>query len=523
MNIYFKAETFSREVNFGDIIEYLLGIKRGDEKEQIDYIHKLKNNNATPEQIRKAKSKLPIAYFNCSFRVLSEGASKENVDELTNLMYLDIDNVENYEETKALLLNSDFSSSIFTIYKSSSGKGIHFVIGWENDNVTIQNYSKLFRHITLFIEATLKITLDKTTCNPNSGAYMSYDPDIYINEDFEPLAYEVTKEELLTSTIYRYKTINFELKPYSEITSSVIDEIIYNTNLNDIDFYKQTNLKKDNGTSISDLIEICLYKKVSLPYTTKDYKYPVGRRELYLTEIYKLLVYLNPTSIREVIKYLWFENNKKLSIVFTQDEFKKIILKLVKTEEKTFIQAKESYIKVGDFKKVYSRCQELGIEYDENFKPIKKNISVHLTYHVKEIKIFKELECLAKNKIEFNKSAFFQDRHKKKGDYKISDYDKRIERLYERLMFVTEFNNKNQKENELLENIHKHFVIDEKELLEWIEKNAKGNRVTKKPKTKVKKKPLTEAQKKKKNKETMLLRRRLKEERKQNTCNSENN
>lgn len=148
------------------------------------------------KELINALYKLPAAFYNCDFKDLNGGTSYKNISGLTNLMYLNIDNVESYEETKAKLLNSSFGSSIVTIYQDTLGHGIDFLIGWENDNVTVQNFSKFYKIVTIIIETELDVVLNKTISKANSFAFVSYDPNLYKNMNYKPLKVKVSKEQL---------------------------------------------------------------------------------------------------------------------------------------------------------------------------------------------------------------------------------------------------------------------------------------------------------------------------------------
>ena len=146
-----------------DIYEWFNLIKQSNYSKSIS---SWRQQDLTKEQWRQLKQELPVVTYNFLFEGKFE---KSNIISNTGYIFIDVD--DSYD-----LSNVDFSK-VFAYYKSCSGNGFHLickVIG-----LTIENFKDTYN----FISNDLGICSDKGARKPTQPSYLSYDEDIYINDE----------------------------------------------------------------------------------------------------------------------------------------------------------------------------------------------------------------------------------------------------------------------------------------------------------------------------------------------------
>jgi len=171
-----------------DLSSVLEGIKSGKYKDRVEQIR----SDIDDDTRRKLKSKLPCVLFCGEF---TNGVEKEkdgikyisfrddrSLKKHSGFVPIDIDKVDNIDGRREELKSLPF---IYAIWKSSSGQGLHGLVKIADPNKHSQHYRALSNHIS---------DLDKTAQNPSRVLYVSYDPDIYINDKCDTF-YDIETEQ----------------------------------------------------------------------------------------------------------------------------------------------------------------------------------------------------------------------------------------------------------------------------------------------------------------------------------------
>jgi KaiC/GvpD/RAD55 family RecA-like ATPase len=170
------------------------GIRNGHYKERIIPIRTTEN----PEEKRRLKSKLPCVLFCGEF---TNGVEKErdgakyisyrddrSLKKHSGYVPIDIDHVEDIVSKKEELMQHPF---IYALWVSASGRGIHGLVKIGDTNKHSQHYKALISKLP---------EIDKTAQNPSRVLYVSYDPELYINESCETF-FDVENEQK-QATVY---------------------------------------------------------------------------------------------------------------------------------------------------------------------------------------------------------------------------------------------------------------------------------------------------------------------------------
>lgn len=147
-------------------------------KSQIERVRNIEDKK--DRQAEKANL-LPCFSINCLF----EGKrSKDNVSGVTRLMYVDIDEGDNSEETIERL--PSFLKSIDNVLyyqKSASGRGYMCIIPIDIDNVN--DFERAWQGVQRAFEEN-GVAIDRSTKDVSRVTFFSYDEDAYLNEAAVP-------------------------------------------------------------------------------------------------------------------------------------------------------------------------------------------------------------------------------------------------------------------------------------------------------------------------------------------------
>lgn len=172
-------------VELGNVLN---GIKNGRYKSRVEPIRQATNQ----EEKRLLKSKLPCVLFCGEFT----NAVEKEKDGVKYISYrddrslkkhsgyvpIDIDNVEDVSSKKDELKQHPF---IYALWVSASGKGIHGLVKIGDVNKHAAHYRALINKLP---------EIDRTAQNPARVLYVSYDPELYINESCETF-YDIENEQ----------------------------------------------------------------------------------------------------------------------------------------------------------------------------------------------------------------------------------------------------------------------------------------------------------------------------------------
>ena len=163
-----KESKTSLEILIEEIIETIKSGKGIKEK-----IEQLRSENDKTQK-EKIKGSLPMVTFSGLF-----GKSRKSKDLLkySKVICLDIDKLEDVKSTK-LILESD--AYTFAAFISPSGNGLKILVQIDgNEN----GHLKFFNGLNSYYKDKYNIEIDKACKDVSRGAFLSYDPNIYINKN----------------------------------------------------------------------------------------------------------------------------------------------------------------------------------------------------------------------------------------------------------------------------------------------------------------------------------------------------
>jgi len=164
-----------------EVQKVLQQIKKGHWKKQInDMRYHVKNGNE--DEAEEIKRNLPCMTISATFK---ERRKKDYVDSYTGLLHLDYDKLENAEEVKTNLISIPYTYSAFI---SPSGNGVKVLV--KSDNA-MSSHEVAFNSLREYYDKIVNVESDSSVKDITRLCYMSYDPDLYLNE---------------TSEIFKYKT-----------------------------------------------------------------------------------------------------------------------------------------------------------------------------------------------------------------------------------------------------------------------------------------------------------------------------
>ena len=148
-------------------------IRLGTYRDQINQIRTIKQLD--PTLYKEEKGKLPAWAFSGSF---SGSVNNSGFVESSGLMTIDIDTGDIFK-AREILKMLPFTYAVFT---SPSGEGLKVLIRINADHVKNDDDNKhLFNEVKAYIES-FGIVVDGSGCDVRRVCFVSYDPDIWINE-----------------------------------------------------------------------------------------------------------------------------------------------------------------------------------------------------------------------------------------------------------------------------------------------------------------------------------------------------
>lgn len=165
-----------------ELQEVLQQIQNGYWKKQIDefrYQLQYGNNN----EAEKIKINLPGIIISATFK---ERRRKDYVESYTGLLHLDYDKLENVEEVKTNLINIPYT---YTAFISPSGNGVKVLVKCNND---ISNHEEAFNGLRDYYDKIVGVESDRAVKDITRVCFMSYDPNLYLNQDSEVFNYKTS-------------------------------------------------------------------------------------------------------------------------------------------------------------------------------------------------------------------------------------------------------------------------------------------------------------------------------------------
>lgn len=156
----------STQANHIELSRVLYHIKNGWWKDKVEQL---------------PKDQLPCFTVSGTFR----GAKKqENLDQKSLVISLDLDDIENWVEV-AFLLDTKIKNHIYSHFTSVSGKGCCILVAID-DFTDIEDYKQIYEALYHELIGLNEFCKFDYLNNLNRLRYVSYDPDLYLNEEAVP-------------------------------------------------------------------------------------------------------------------------------------------------------------------------------------------------------------------------------------------------------------------------------------------------------------------------------------------------
>ena len=184
-----------------EVQKVLQQIQKGHWKKQINDIrYHLKNGNEN--EAAKIKSNLPCITISATFK---ERRKKDYIDSYTGLLHLDYDKLENAEEVKTNLISIPYTYSAFI---SPSGNGVKVLVWSDN---AMSSHEVAFNSLREYYDKIVSVKSDSHVKDITRLCYMSYDPDLYLNETSEVFKYKTsTLDQIDLSWVWSYTSNKHE-------------------------------------------------------------------------------------------------------------------------------------------------------------------------------------------------------------------------------------------------------------------------------------------------------------------------
>jgi hypothetical protein len=261
-NIMFKIN-FNESLNGSknrivELQKVLEQIKKGFWKKQIEDIqYHLKNGDI--EQVKELKGKLPAFTISATY---SGKRNKENVEKHSGLLHLDYDKLDNIQDIKSKIISNPYTYAAFV---SPSGKGLKVLVKCDNELVT---HTAAFNSLRSYYDGLLCVDSDKSIKDILRLCFVSYDSDLYLNENSKVFNYQ--------SRPNNEKNSQKDLEEVWKFTSK--KEEFYEGNRNNFVYRFGCNANR-SGLNISDAINYA--------YSFSDNEFNKDEIEQTITSAYK--------------------------------------------------------------------------------------------------------------------------------------------------------------------------------------------------------------------------------------------
>lgn len=276
-------------------------------------IEELRQFNKGTEQYNNIKSSLPTFYFNCRYK--TPLVSPSNIFDLTNDIYLDIDDIPSEDELLLKQKQISLLPFVKACYKSCGGKGLGIIVSIKEGIITLDNFKAVFD----YMNATyFNMELDTNITNITRQNSISFDPNAFINLNCIPLAIK----EVCLAKAKAKAPIRNNIRKGKKGLYVANDNDCLNMLLNvDISKEKLVNLQYSkhfvNDEEITFTNELFGTKyvlvenyKVSIP-SLGLYKIKQGKRHKVINMMCRILIYLNQeVCAKEIFCHVMHYNNQ---------------------------------------------------------------------------------------------------------------------------------------------------------------------------------------------------------------------
>lgn len=301
MNITFydgiKTHNPSGYLNFQQVYEY---IKTSPNAGLIETIRLLKSKGDS--YYRQLKLKLPIItpHVEATARKLAGDEFDKNLKSFTQLMYFDIDDVQNLHVEKQRIINQ-YKDFVSLVCISPSGAGISIFIQIENE-LTKENFNLIWNSIRK--NELARENIDVKANGIARTMFLSFDPDVYYNPDATlAVDFDVDEEQGTDPNTCRLKN-NSNINSHFSSTNTITKNSYHLYGIDYVLKLINTTSQVEVDNHIVDVKEVP-YVALYIPKLIIE-----GKRHSTLYSMIHHLFYLNPELEIDVIySYVWFVNN----------------------------------------------------------------------------------------------------------------------------------------------------------------------------------------------------------------------
>lgn len=176
----------------------LLDIRNGSYKDTIDIIRAARDSG-DEAKVSRFKAQLPCFTPSGTFK---GGRTLRHLSVYNQLIVLDVDKLEDakLEKVRNLAMACEYTMVCFT---SPSGKGLKILI---KTNAESNTHKECFDELANYYKNTLGVPIDKSGSDVPRLCYVSYDPDLYENNDAKVWEYPLSDMSTMES---RYNAMVF--------------------------------------------------------------------------------------------------------------------------------------------------------------------------------------------------------------------------------------------------------------------------------------------------------------------------
>ncbi len=175
MEISFFKNTFESNSTSILLNAVLFDIRNGTYKQKIENLRYQKAQN-NEKEYNYLKSNLPAVTFSGLFK---EKRQLAYIDRYSGIIVFDIDKLEK-KELELFLEHLKNDALVYSCWVSPSNNGIKFLVVTK---AKIEDHKIYFQSLKQFFETKYSFEIDKSGSDPARLCYVSYDPNLTINEN----------------------------------------------------------------------------------------------------------------------------------------------------------------------------------------------------------------------------------------------------------------------------------------------------------------------------------------------------
>jgi len=296
-----KSTTPNRKIDLTEL--YQLILIGGSHRGLIETIRHLKQNGN--DYYKTLKESLPniTPHVDVKERKLEDDHFTENFICFTGLLYFDLDNVKNVLQEKQRIIEQ-YGSEVALVCLSPSGAGITILVRVSNE-ITKGTFPFIWNKVRTTLLKDEKV--DTKATGIGRAMFISYDPDVYINNDsvvdvdikdveigIQPSSYSSSLYNSLDSNLFKRKNKD-EYRWYHIYN---LDEVLANI---------KTKTIVPVSNPVVEFKEVEVLDEIRIMFKIRD-----DYKHAFFYRIIHQLYYLNKdVELDYIYSYLFFINNNK--------------------------------------------------------------------------------------------------------------------------------------------------------------------------------------------------------------------